>query len=134
MPPSMRIKNPKDLQRAFDKLDKLTKARYLTAAVNAGLQPINNAAQEKAPYLTGTLRRSIHTEIMQSSDTYCEGASGTNLDYAARVEFGFKATDSLGRSYDQPAKPYMRPAFDENRAKAVDEMRDSLNDILMQLI
>lgn len=134
MPPSMRIKNPEDLQRAFAKLDKLSKARNLEAAVTAGLQPINNGAIEKAPYKVGNLKRSIHTEILRSSDTYCEGASGTNLDYAARIEFGFKATDSLGRHYDQPAQPYMRPSFDENRAKAVNEIRESLNDILMQLI
>lgn len=134
MPPSMKVKNPEDLIKAFKKLDKLTQASTLEAAVRAGLLPIQNTAIQKAPYLTGTLRRSIHSEITESRQSYCEGATGTNLAYAARIEFGFNDTDSLGRTYHQPAQPYLRPAFDEKRGEAVDEMRESLNAILMQLI
>lgn len=134
MPPKMYIKNPEELHRAFQKIDKLKRASALEAAVKAGLQPINNAAIQKAPYLTGTLRRSIHTEIVESRESYCEGASGTNLDYAARIEFGYNDTDALGRTYHQPAQPYLRPAFDEQRGNAIDEMRDALNDVLMNLI
>jgi phage gpG-like protein len=33
---------------------------------------------------------------------------GTNVVYAARVEFGFTGTDSLGRNYNQPPKSYLR--------------------------
>ena len=134
MPPHLYLKNPEEIKRAFKTLDKLTKTRNLEAAVNAGLQPINNDAQQRAPYLTGTLRRSIHTEILESSDQYCEGASGTNLNYALRLELGFNDTDALGRTYHQPATPYMRPAFDGNKEKAVKEIGASLNDILMKLI
>lgn len=47
---------------------------------------------------------------------------GTDLEYAARVEFGFTGPDSLGRVYNQQPRAYLRPAFDENRAKAVAEV------------
>lgn len=134
MPPSMWLKNPSDLHQAFMRLDKLSQQRNLEAAVLAGLQPINNATQEKAPYRTGTLRRSYHTEILQSSPKRVEGGCGTNLNYARRVELGYNDTDALGRTYHQPAKPHLRPAFDENRGKAVAEMGESLKDILMALI
>lgn len=47
---------------------------------------------------------------------------GTDLEYAARIEFGFTGPDSLGRVYNQAPHPYLRPAFDENRAKATAEI------------
>lgn len=34
---------------------------------------------------------------------------GSNVQYARRVELGFTGQDSLGRNYNQPAKPYLRP-------------------------
>lgn len=134
MPPKMWIKNPEELHRAFHDCDQLTQARYLEAAVMVGLLPIQNQAVVNAPKISRNLARSIHSEIMESRQGYCEGATGTNLDYARRVELGFVGVDSLGRSYNQAAQPYLRPAFDEKRKEAVQEMGDSLNDILMQLI
>lgn len=47
---------------------------------------------------------------------------GTDLEYAARIEFGFTGPDSLGRVYNQPAQPYLRPAFDTKRTAAVNEI------------
>lgn len=38
---------------------------------------------------------------------------GTNRPQGRRLEFGFVGTDSLGRSYDQPAYPHFGPAHDE---------------------
>jgi hypothetical protein len=42
---------------------------------------------------------------------------GSSVVYAARVEFGFVGKDSLGRNYNQAAKPYMRPAITEHKAE-----------------
>lgn len=41
---------------------------------------------------------------------------GTNVVYAARIEFGFSGTDSLGRSFNQPGTPYLRPAILSHKA------------------
>ena len=130
----MKIKNPEELARAFKKLDQLTQTRYLQAAVIAGMQPIQNRVIDLAPRLTSDYVRSIHTEIAVSSPDYCEGVIGTNKPQSMRLEFGFNDTDSLGREYHQPPKPHWRPAFDEKRGEAVDEMAASLNDILMSLV
>jgi hypothetical protein len=130
----MQIKNPEDLTRAFKKLDQLTQTRYLSAAVTAGMMPIQNRVIDLAPRVTSTYVRSIHHEIAIAQPDYCEGVIGTNLPYGMRLEFGFNDTDSLGREYHQPAQPHWRPAFDEKRGEAVQEMGDSLNDILMSLI
>lgn len=134
MPPSMRIKNQQDLVDAFKRCDQLTQAKYLKAAVTAGLQPIANRNLELVPRVTSTLARSYHWEIIEATEGYCEGVYGTNLDYARRVELGFEGTDSLGRTYNQPAQSHLRPAFDTQRKTAVEEIRDSLADILTRLV
>src|ERR1051325_1324826 len=134
MPPSMYVKNEKEVLAAFKKLDKLSQASTLRNAVTAGLQPIKNRVVELAPFLTGTYRRAVNTEIAVERDGYCEGVVGTNQPQARRLEFGFNDTDSLGRTYHQPPKPHFRPAFDEKKADAVDEMRDTLHDVLMALL
>ena len=51
---------------------------------------------------------------------------GTDLEYAARIEYGFSGADSRGRHYNQPPKPYLRPAFDEHKNAAVKEVGAAL--------
>lgn len=92
---------------------------------------------------TGNLARSIHvgghaalSELSSSSGGDIGGdiesrhlASvdvGTDVPYAARIEFGFAGQDSLGRTYSQSPQPYLRPAFDENQAEVFGEIRDVL--------
>lgn len=102
----------------------------LAHAASAGIKPIENSAINTAPLLTGNLRRSIHTEVVESSATYAEAATGTDVEYAARIEFGFNGADSLGREYHQAAQPYMRPAYETMRADALEETIDALRDIV----
>lgn len=40
---------------------------------------------------------------------------GTNVVYAARVEFGFIGQDSLGRTYNQLPKSYLRAGIAEHK-------------------
>jgi hypothetical protein len=134
MPPSMYMKDARQLHEAFKRCDQLTQAKHLKAAVTVGLLPIQNQAIENAHRVTSTLVRSIHTEIIEARENYCEGVTGTNLDYARREEMGFTGSDALGREYNQPAHPYLRPAFDTRRREAVAEMGETLHDILMVLI
>lgn len=58
---------------------------------------------------TGDYRRSIALEVGVQ-----QGASvarvGTVRPQGRRLEFGFHGSDSLGRSYDQPAFPHFGPA------------------------
>lgn len=86
----------------------------LQAAVMAGALVIQNDAKRRAPFLTGTLRRSIHTE----ADVAAGGAAatvGTDLEYAAPVEFGHTTSAKT----HVPAQPYLRPAADENEPAVV---------------
>ena len=44
---------------------------------------------------------------------------GSNVVYAARVEFGFVGKDSLGRSYNQPDKSYLRAGILASKSKVM---------------
>ena len=74
---------------------------------------VEGSATLRAPVDTGNLRSSITHRVVSDE----EARVGTNVDYAARIEFGFKDTDKLGRSYNQAAQPYLRPALDNNKAR-----------------
>ncbi len=95
-------------------------------AIKAGALIVMNAAKENAPYKTGNLRRSIHLggtgQGLEGGTTGTDiGASenrltvdvGTNVIYAATQEFG---RDGI------PARPYLRPAMDENKDKVIREI------------
>jgi HK97 gp10 family phage protein len=123
-----------DLARALKGLGDLARAEVLRNAVIAGSLPILTSAQDAVPVSTGTLKRSLHTEIVEERDGYAEAGTGTDVEYAARIEFGFSGQDSRGRTYDQPAKPYLRPAFDTQQAAAVSEMEAALRQQLDHLV
>jgi len=44
---------------------------------------------------------------------------GSNVAYAARIEYGFSGTDSLGRTYNQPEKSYLRKALETHKKDIV---------------
>lgn len=123
-------KGGNELKDAFERLQAAARGPALMMAAKVGILPIQNAAIANAPYLSGTLSRSIHTEEVQQTDHSAMAATGTDVDYAARQEFGFNATDVLGRTYHQPARAYMRPAYDDHRDDAIDETRAALRDII----
>lgn len=114
--------------------------KQMEMALVAGGLLIQNGAKQKAPYLTGTLRRSIH--IGGHTFAGAEGASdiggnsdheiriGTNLPYARRIEDGFSGVDALGRTYNQPPQSYLRSSMDENRDAAIREVADATRDLL----
>lgn len=61
---------------------------------------------------TGELERSIR--ITKKADRDSKGVFGRwgskGIIYARRIELGFQGPDSIGRNFDQPAFPFLRPA------------------------
>ena len=123
---SATITGVEQVRRRLDAVGGSLDGQGLLPALRAAALVAQNDAKRRAPVLTGTLRRSIHTEDQGSHAV----SVGTDLPYAARMEFGFAATDSRGRTYNQPARPYLRPALDENKAEMEREFADALEDLL----
>lgn len=112
-----------------------------TAVVSGALLVQNRAKEiiiEKKVYKTGNLRRSIHigghseqSELANSDGTDIGGNShtktkaevlvGTNVVYAASHEYG---------RGNLAARPYLRPALDEEKDTAVREIGESLRILL----
>ena len=127
------------------RIGKAARGEMLAKAGEAGLQLVVNAAIPKAPKRTGTLRRSIHTEVLEKRDDYAEVAVGTDVVYAAIQEFGGvivpkKAKmlhwvgeggiDIFAHSVTIKPHPYLRPAWDENESKMIQEVKNSLTQLI----
>ena len=125
-PVRMEIVNLAEWKDKLQAMSKELSEQAVVRALTAGALLIENDAKANAPYKTGTLRRSIHTEQGDGMEVIV----GTDLDYAARVEFGFMQADSLGRNYHQPAQPYLRPAWDDNIDRAMEEIGVALGELL----
>lgn len=127
---NVRVTGDKELIAKFKRLSKAAQGSALVHAATAGILPIQNEAIVKVAKDTSDLARSIHTEVIARRQTYAEVSTGTDKVYAARIEFGFHGADSLGRHYNQPAQPYMRPAFDTKKSAAESETRAALLDLV----
>lgn len=101
-----------ELRKAFKDLATMAE-RNQEIALKLVANEYKNDVQKGAPYDTGTLRRSIHVEMINSSSALV----GTDLKYAKRQEYGFVDKDKLGRVYHQPAHPYFRPPLQNNWQK-----------------
>lgn len=127
---NVKITGDKELIVKFKRMQSAAQGSALLKATQAGILPIQNEAIVLVAKDTGDLSRSIHTETIKSSASYAESATGTDKEYAARIEFGFMQADSLGRHYNQPAQPYMRPAYDTKKSAAENETKAALLDLL----
>jgi phage gpG-like protein len=67
-----------------------------------------NAAKRNAPLKTGRLRRSIHLELFNEPGQVL-GVVGSNVEYAARIENGFKGTESVREFVRKQTMAWGRP-------------------------
>jgi len=125
------IKGEREVIAKFKRMSKAARGEALAGAARTGIQPIQNEAIVLVAKDTSTLARSLHTEIAEQRATYAEAISGTDVEYARRIEFGFSGVDSLGRHYNQPAQPYYRPAYDTKRGEAIRDTSNALRDIIL---
>lgn len=137
-----RVRNLDRLDRKLAALSRLARGDVLEQALHAGAQEILNSAKDKAPYKTGTLRRSLHSETAEKSGTRVRVLVGTDLEYAAMQEFGgtivpksarrlvFEVDGKLvfARRVTISAHPYLRPAFDDQKGEAVKVFRLAVAD------
>lgn len=113
-----RLDGHEELVKKFQKLDGWVQSRKVQAALRAGGLIIMNDAKARAPVLTGNLRRSITVEDGPGPR---EVNIGTDVEYAPFQEFG---TSRMG------ARPYLRPAFDQNKPEVEREIADALWDLI----
>lgn len=79
------------------------------------------------PKISTDLARSIMAEPENAERTVW--VVGTNKEYAARIEFGFNDTDSLGRRYHQAPQPYLVPAAEQVRPRFIADLEDVVKEV-----
>ena len=126
------------------------KVKYLITAAQRGVRLGTSEAaglfveeaKAQVPVKTGRLRDSI--QAVDQEDTpqrYTLAVTpalpaanpwGFDPPYARRIEYGFMGTDSLGRTYHQEPRPYMRPAFVAQQDPAAAAIKESIYGALEQ--
>ena len=93
------VRNLDRLNRKLAHLGDIGQANVLEEALHAGAQEILNSAKDKAPYLTGTLRRSLHSDTVEKQGVRVRVLVGTDLVYAAQIGEGYRSgADADGKS------------------------------------
>lgn len=139
-PVRIEVVNLDEWKEKLKRLDVAVSERAVVRALTAGAEIIQNDAKRRAPYKTGTLKRSIHIEQGDGMEVLI----GTDAPYAAIQEFGGTITPKKAKmlafeikgelvfahSVTIPARPYLRPAFDENKDAAIKEVGEALAQLL----
>ncbi|HEY8766045.1 MAG TPA: HK97-gp10 family putative phage morphogenesis protein [Dehalococcoidia bacterium] len=119
---SMTVSGGPELAAKLARLGEAVSSQVMANALLAGALVIEASAKEKAPVLTGNLRRSIGVAVAQTLDTGSLYADiGTDVEYAPYQEFGTRF---------MAAQPYLRPAFDEKKGEAQNTIRDALKQLI----
>lgn len=126
----MRItfKGMDDLHRKLKKVaGAVTAEKTITRALTRAAEPIRKAASAKAPVRTGHLSENIVIEPVKDRNLAFQGvgvfaAPGEGLGsrrsfYAHMQEFGTR---------HHASQPFMLPAYDENKRRAIRIVRDEL--------
>lgn len=131
---TLKIDGLSDLGKRLQTLSADMQGKVARAATAAGAVVIKNAAIQKAPEDTGNLKKNIIAKRLPKSETNLtsehivtvrkgkktakqKAAGIRDAYYASFVEFG---------TAKMAAQPFLRPAFDQNKERAVDAMKNRL--------
>lgn len=131
---TVKIDGLQELGQRMKSLSSDVNNRIARAATVAGAVVIRKAAQQKVPVDTGNLKKNIIVKRLPKGETpmtsehivtvrqgkLTEKQKGSGIQdafYGRFVEYG---------TAKMPARPYMRPAYDENKEKAVEAIKDRI--------
>lgn len=131
---TLKIDGLSDLGKRLQTLSADMQGKVARAATAAGAVVIKNSAIQKAPEDTGNLKKNIIAKRLPKSETSLtsehivtvrkgkktakqKAAGIRDAYYASFVEFG---------TAKMAAQPFLRPAFDQNKERAVDAMKNRL--------
>ena len=120
------------LQELNKKLKRLPIAianKHLNRATSQAATLVQKSAKTKVPVLTGTIMRNIKKRKQRTRNKFTATTgvgvlsdrsgrqSGTDAFYWTFVEFG---------TSKMPARPFLRPAFEENKGPAINKIKQVL--------
>jgi len=112
----IKIEGQEQLAAKFKKISKTASNEVEQALINSALM-VERDAKIKVPVDTGRLRQSITHQDENFGSQNPAVKVGTNVDYAPHIEYG---------TSKQSAKPFLRPAFEENKQKILKEIAKAM--------
>ena len=121
---TMTVTGVHTLQRKLDFI-RVQQMGKVEAALHAGGLVISNAAKQiitdKDLILSGDMKRSVHPEVEPDGKAVRIGSDITDPPYPSFLELG---------TSKMPPKPWLRPALDENKTEAINEIASVLRIIV----
>ena len=123
----VKVEGFKELARALEELPKATARNVLTRVLLSAAKPTHEAAQAKAPRLTGRLQTSVvvgkQLTRRQKADARKEGPQFAEVHVGTASGHGIP--QEFGTAF-HPAQPFMRPAWDANQGRALEIIKTEL--------
>lgn len=131
---SVKVDGLRDLGDRMKGLKEDVNNRIARAATAAGAVVIRNAAQQKVPVDTGNLKKNIIVKRLP------KGESSLTSEHIVTVRQGKVTAKQKDKGLQDayygkfveygtakmPARPYLRPAYDQNKEKAVQAIKDRI--------
>lgn len=132
MPEVIRVEGLRECEQALrelaDELDlsNATAKNTISRALVEAAEPVITDAQAKAPVLTGTLQTSIDAGTRLSRRQKAETSKQSTVEVYIGPASLAQATAQEFGTFNNPAQPYMRPAWDGNQMKVLERIKDAL--------
>jgi HK97 gp10 family phage protein len=119
-----------EVKRNLEKIGQDLSSKVLRHSLQAGVNVLGVAVQERTPKNTGLLAASVGTVVSLSAK---EGGGvavvgfGDQGHVARLVEFGHRMVTHAGKTVGQvPMHPFIRPAFDASAPAAVEAFTETM--------
>lgn len=115
---TIQIRGGEELAAALESLGPAMEKKILRSAMREAAKPILDDAKRRAPVLTGQLRKSLKIRAIKRNR---KGQVGVVISTAKGF---FKGDEFYGAFHEfgtkrMPARPFIRPAFEANKALSI---------------
>lgn len=115
---TIQIRGGEELAAALESLGPAMEKKILRSAMREAAKPMLADAKRRAPVLTGAMRKSLKIKAMKRR-------SNGQVGVVIATEKGFFKGETFYGAFHEfgtkkmPARPFIRPAFEANKAQAI---------------
>ena len=127
----VRLEGIEELKKIFKQLDREVKKQIYEKAVQEGAEMVVQTAKAKVPVDTGALKESIKIIESKAGEKGSFSKVGSDIaihkrDAVTRQAHGYYSFFTEYGTSRMPARPFIRPALDENSQKIKDKFIEVL--------